>query len=81
MNQNSRRLFVVLLIAAAFSTGTQVAEEPAAAAGPKGIAELADLCLTTTLVEDGQQKCVIVIPSTLLPSRNRQKMIRFVRTV
>jgi len=62
MNQDCRGLSVALLIVAAFSTGAQAAEEPATAAGPTGISELADLCLTTTLAEDGRPKCVVVIP-------------------
>ena len=58
----AKRLSAIVLIVAAFSAGRVPADEPAAPGGPAEIAELADLCLTTTLAGDGRAQAVIVIP-------------------
>ena len=62
MKRYRRGMSVVLAVVVVFSAECVPAEEPVAAAGQTEITELADLCLTTTLAEDGQPECVIVIP-------------------
>ena len=62
MNRNRRGLFVVFVVVAVSSPGRVPAEEPAVPAGPTEITELADLCLRTTLADDEEPKCTIVIP-------------------
>ena len=62
MKRTGKGLSVVFVVVALSSTGHLPAEEPAGSAGPTEIAELPDLCLMTTLVDDGQPRCAIVIP-------------------
>jgi len=62
MNRSARGLSVVLVVVAVSAAWRVPAEEPALPIGPTEITELADLCLTTTLAEDEEPKCTIVIP-------------------